>query len=104
MGAGAFFSGDTSDILWQNTNGAVAVWQEQGATLVSSSSVLNPGPSWHIKGTGDFYGDGHTDVLLQNDSGQAALWDMNGATISKSSFLSINPGPIWHIEGSGDFT
>jgi hypothetical protein len=44
-GTGAFFSGDTSDILWQNTNGAIAVWQEQGATLVSSNSVLNPGPA-----------------------------------------------------------
>jgi hypothetical protein len=62
VGTGAFYSGDTSDILWQDTDGTIAVWQEQGATLVSSGTVLDPGPSWHVKGTGDFYGDGKTDI------------------------------------------
>jgi hypothetical protein len=35
-GTGSFFTGDTSDILWQSTDGTVAVWQEQA---VCSSQV-----------------------------------------------------------------
>ena len=64
-GTGAFFSGDTSDILLQNTDGTVEVWQMQSATFVSGDVVANPGPHWHVKGTGDFNADGQTDMLLQ---------------------------------------
>ncbi len=104
MGTGAFFTGDTSDVVWQNQNGQVALWQVQSTTLLNYGIVgSNPGPTWHIKGTGDFYGDGHTDILWQNDSGAVALWDLNGTTIVQSGLVSSNPGPSWHIKGTGDF-
>jgi hypothetical protein len=53
VGTGSFFSGgasDASDILLQNTSGSVAVWQMQGATLLSGDVVANPGLSWHVDG------------------------------------------------------
>ncbi|MGC2784541.1 MAG: hypothetical protein WA397_12065, partial [Roseiarcus sp.] len=74
---GAFFSGDTSDILWQNTNGAVGIWQMQNGAFVSSDVVASPGPSWRIEGTGDFNGDGKTDIVLQRTNGDVAVWEMN---------------------------
>jgi uncharacterized repeat protein (TIGR03803 family) len=102
---GSFFSGgasDASDILLQNTNGSVAVWQMQGATLLSGDVVANPGPSWHVDGVGDFNGDGKTDIALQNDNGSVAVWEMSGGQISQSAVVA-NPGPSWHVEGTGDF-
>jgi hypothetical protein len=41
MGTGSFFGGgasDSSDILLQNTNGSVAVWQMQGPTFVARAA------------------------------------------------------------------
>jgi len=102
VGVGAFFSGDTSDILWQNTNGTVVVWQMQNDALVSSGVVADPGPNWQVVGAGDFNGDGKTDVLLQNTNGSVAVWDMNGSAISQSGVVA-DPGPNWHVEGTGDF-
>ena len=40
----------SSDILWQNDNGALAFWQMNGTTLSASSALPNPGPAWHVVG------------------------------------------------------
>jgi len=104
VGTGSFFSGgasDASDIILQNTNGSVAVWQMQGATLLCGNVVANPGTSWHVEGTGDFNGDGKTDIALQNDNGSVAVWEMSGGQISQSGVVA-NPGPSWQVVGTGD--
>ena len=104
MTTGAFYTGDTDDVLWQNQDGTVALWKVLGADVLSANVAgWNPGPSWHIKGTGDFYSDGNTDVLWQNDDGTVALWDMNGSTVTQGSVLGWNPGASWHVAGTGDF-
>ena len=36
-----------SDILFQNTNGMLAFWQMDGPNLISSSTLINPGNTWH---------------------------------------------------------
>ena len=97
-------TGSGIDILLQNDNGSVAIWEMSGTTIFQSGVVAsNPGTTWHIKGTGDFYGDGHADILWQNDNGSVAIWEMNGTTISRSGVVAGNPGPTWHIKGTGDF-
>ena len=55
-----FNANGLSDILWQNDNGAPALWLMNGLTVVSNSPAgpFNPGPSWHVKDSGDFNGDG----------------------------------------------
>jgi hypothetical protein len=105
MGSGAFYTGDSSDVVLQNQNdGSVAVLRLQGTTFVSQTTLTaNPGTSWHIAGTGDYYGDGNTDILWQNSSGSVALWDMNGATIVQAGVVATNPGPTWSIKGTGNF-
>jgi hypothetical protein len=37
-----------NDILFQNTNGAVAVWQVSGTQILASNSLGNPDPTWHV--------------------------------------------------------
>jgi hypothetical protein len=79
------FSGDhKADILWQNTDGRVGLWQMDGANLVLGG-FANGGtpviPDWHIAGVGDFSGDGRSDILWRNDDGRIAEWNMNGTTL-----------------------
>ena len=76
------FNGDGfADILWQNDDGSVAVWEMNGTNLIGSGVVGNPGPSWHAVGTGDFNGDGHSDILWQNSTGEVGIWEMNGTSV-----------------------
>jgi uncharacterized repeat protein (TIGR03803 family) len=105
VGSGGFFSGgasDASDIVLQNANGAVNVWQMQGATFLSGNAVANPGSAWHVEATGDFNGDGKTDIALQNTNGNVSVWEMSNGQISQAGAVA-NPGSAWHIEATGDF-
>lgn len=99
------FSGEgNGDILFQNTNGQAAIWQQSGMQTVSADAVgANPGVSWSLKSSGDFDGDGRGDLLWQNTSGQAAIWTVNGFSITSANSVGGNPGASWHIIGSGDF-
>ena len=98
------FDGDHhSDIVLQNTNGSVAIWEMGGTSGMSSAVVTNPGANWKVIGTGDFNGDGNSDILLQNTSGAVAIWEMGGpnGTSVMSSAVVANPGPSWHAIGTG---
>jgi ELWxxDGT repeat protein len=110
-GSGAFFSGgasDASDLLFQSTDGSVAVWQMQGATVVSGDVVADPGASWRVAGIGDFNGDSKSDIALQSTNGNVAVWEMSGGQISQAGLVTTggvvaNPGPNWKVEATGDF-
>jgi hypothetical protein len=94
--------GSSSDILFQNADGSVAIWQMSGTTLTGSAVVANPGPTWQTIGTGDFNGDGHAGILLQSNDGSVAVWETNGATLTSSAVVA-DPGPGWTAIGTGDF-
>jgi FG-GAP-like repeat len=96
------FNGDyKSDILWRNTDGSVAIWAMNGAT-VTTGLVFDSAPSnWAISNSGDFNGDGKSDILWRNTDGSVALWQMSGATINKTVIGSV--ATTWTISGTGDF-
>jgi hypothetical protein len=48
MGTGDYNGAGQNDILFQNTNGAVAVWQVSGTRVIGGGSIANPGPTWHV--------------------------------------------------------
>jgi hypothetical protein len=97
------FNGDGfSDVLFQNTDGSVAIWLMNGTTPIAQPLIGDPGPSWHAIATGDFNGDGYSDILWQNDNGQVAIWLMNGTTPTTEQVIG-NPGPAWRVIGTGDF-
>ena len=90
-GTGDFNQDGKTDILLQNNNGAVAIWEMDGSGhIMQSAAVANPGRNWHIEATGDFNLDGKTDIALQNNNGAVAVWDMNGTTIMGSGLIA-NP-------------
>ena len=96
-----------ADILWQNDNGSVVTWlmDAAGTGLIGGAAIgINPGPTWHVKGSGDFNGDGHADILWQNDNGAVVTWLMNatGTGVIGGAAIGSNPGPAWHPIGSDD--
>jgi serralysin len=98
-----------SDILWQNDNGAVALWQMAGTTILSEQNLQNPGSSWHVKFANDLNSDGAADILFQNDNGSLAIWTFTGTAggagppaITDEFNVTQNPGSSWHAVASGD--
>jgi len=94
-----------ADILWQNDNGALALWQMNGTTILNIDALPNPGPTWHVVGDNDFDGDTADDILFQNDNGSLAMWTgINAATGTVGGMFAgtQNPGPTWHVVGTGD--
>jgi hypothetical protein len=101
---GDFDRDGKTDLLWQHTNGQVAVWTMNGTQLVSGAFVdTNPGAEWRAVGTGDFDGDGKADILWQHADGPAAVWTMNGTQLVSGELVGPNPGPEWRAVGTGDF-
>src|SRR5262249_4975373 len=99
-------AGQGSDIVWQNDNGAVAVWQMDGTVNVSGANLGNPGAGVRVVAADDFDGSGAADILLQDGSGQLTLWLMDdSAHIRQGGELTIgqNPGAPWHVAATGDF-
>jgi hypothetical protein len=77
----------------QKDNGGAYIWQSNGTAVTRSSSLGNPGPSWHIKAEGDFYGNGNPNILRQNVDGAAHIWGTNGTNVIASASLA-NLGPL----------
>src|SRR5262249_37937066 len=68
-----------SDLVWQNDNGAIAVWQMNGSAIVGQANLLNPGAATTVVGARDFDGNGGADILLQSSAGQLSLLLMQDA-------------------------
>jgi hypothetical protein len=47
--SGDFNDDGKSDILFQNGNGDLYLWEMNGTTVLPASGAIgNPGPSWHL--------------------------------------------------------
>ena len=101
-GTGDFYGDGAADILLQNDDGQVAVWEMQGSTINMDKAgfVANPGPTWHVQGSGDFNRTGKTGIVLQSDNGDVAEWYLSGTTVSGAILAS--PGSSWSVFGSGE--
>jgi len=113
-GVGDFDGDSRSDVLWRNSDGTLATWFMNGATIQSSASpniggvAIKPDASWSIAGIGDFNGDNKRDILWRNASGETAIWLMNGASITSGADTTFGGTPIrpdasWSVAGIGDF-
>jgi Ca2+-binding RTX toxin-like protein len=92
-----------ADILWRNTNGTVALWQMNSATITAGNIVNSVDNTWKIAGTGDFGADQKSDILWRNNDGTVAMWQMNGGTIALASIVSSIDNS-WKISATGDFS
>jgi len=105
VGTGDTTGGGVPGILWQNDNGALALWENAGlvgGALTFSTIAALPAvdPSWHVKGMGDVNNDNRADIIFQNDNGAVAVWEMGGiagTAVTAMNLINLNPGPAWHI-------
>jgi subtilisin-like proprotein convertase family protein len=95
-----------ADLLFQHTDGSLAVWFMNGVTQRSASllSPSNPGNNaWRVVGVGDFNADGKQDLAFQHTDGTLAVWYMNGIAMTQPTFLTPNhPGAGWRVVGVAD--
>lgn len=92
-----------SDVLWQNADGNVVIWELNTSGSIWSNTALGAVPvSWSMKNVADFNGDGRSDVLLRNTDGTVANWIMGGAGILTSNTLAVVDAN-WAVKGIGDF-
>jgi hypothetical protein len=96
------------DVLWQNNNGAIAIWEFNGISgtnRVLDGVVGMAAPGWRAVGLGDFFGRGVSDILFQNNSGEITIWEMNGLQPTPRIVVPMDtPEPAgWHVISTGDF-
>jgi hypothetical protein len=106
VGAADFNADGRPDLLFQHTDGSLAVWNLNGVNL-ASSSFLTPANSgsanWRAVATADFNKDGKPDILFQNTDGSLALWYMDGVNLTSVAPLRPgNSGRGWTAVGAGD--
>ncbi|HEY1425058.1 MAG TPA: NF038122 family metalloprotease [Caulobacteraceae bacterium] len=95
------FNGDgKSDLLVQNTSGAVVVGEVKSGAL-AYSMVTGLGSEWKFEGNGDFLGDGKEGFLIENTAGAVVVGEVAGG---KTSFTQLTGlGSEWSFKGVGDF-
>jgi hypothetical protein len=101
------FNGDgTTDLIWKNTDGRMAIWLMQGASRIRGGLLPNQSNSaLQVIGTGDFNGDGKADLLWGNSSTRAMkIWQMNAE--NPPVVLDVNQLKTsgWTLQGIADFT
>ena len=106
------FNGDgKTDILWQKADGSAMIWNMNGLTYLSTTSLASePDTNWKIVAAADFNHDGKPDLLWRHSStGANRVTFMNGATPLNgtivNSTVALNPHSnlSWQIVGTGDF-
>jgi hypothetical protein len=104
-GSGDFSGNGNTDLLFQHTDGTLALWPMDGIRQSSPARLLIPGkpadPNVKAVATGDFNRDGKTDILFQNTVGALSVWYMNGSHQVSTASISLNPGSTWRAVGTG---
>ncbi len=95
-------------LLFQNTDGQVAIWVMQNTQRLSSAVLNNGagfGSNWRLAAAADFNGNGHKDLLFQGTNGQSKTWLLNGNMITGSSLLrsGFAMPASWRLVASADF-
>jgi hypothetical protein len=100
------FDGDSkADVLWQNANGEVELWNSNsGSESFTGQDLGVVGSGWQIAGTGVFNGASEASILWRNAiSGDTELWNPNGSGGFAGQDLGVVPAS-WQVEGTGNFT
>jgi hypothetical protein len=101
MGAGDFNYDSKADLVWQHTNGTIAIWFMDGTRMTSVDlfSPKTPGDtSWRLAGTGDYNDDNKTDLVWQHSDGSIAVWFLDGLYLQSARFVDPrHPGDGWRV-------
>ena len=93
----------TSDLLFTNPNGSVALLGVTDGQVNSQAVIGQAGAEWHPQGFGDFNGDGTSDLLWERNDGTLLDWTMQNGQVVGTPTIG-QAGLEWHIVGIGDVT
>jgi VCBS repeat protein len=89
------------DLVWQHTDGRVAMWLMNGFSPTSGAEIIGPGTGWSVTHLADFNADGKVDLVWQHPDGRAAIWLMDGTTPIEMRQI-LNAGDGWTITHTAD--
>ncbi len=98
-----FPASSVKDIVWQSSDGNVAIWRMDG-TLRGSQYFIpgSVGSVYKIIGTGDFDGDGIGDLLWRAPDGGVSFWLLNAdGTMRDSGYVPLSTD--WELQGIARF-
>jgi hypothetical protein len=105
------FNGDgTTDILWRQDSGALALWEMQDGDVLIERDVRSFDTTWTVEADGDFNGDGTSDILWRRSDGQVAIFEMQDGEVAVergfAGFPSASPAApdAWEIAAANDVT
>ena len=107
-GVGDFDGDHYADLVWQHTDGTLAIWTMRGATVSSTSILSVPkvgNPSWKVAGVVDANKDGYADLIFQDTVGGAlGTWFLRGSLVLGTYYLSIpkQADSNWRVQAAGD--
>jgi hypothetical protein len=96
---------ESADIVWQHTDGWVAVWFMNGSAIrdtryLSINRVTDT--NWVIVGSSDFNNDGRSDIVWQHRTrGTVAIWLMWDNLVLDTRVIAT-VDPKWKLVGIGD--
>ena len=107
IGTGDFNRDGSNDVLFQTTNGAMALWQMNGTnwgTNVFLRGGVSAGTGWAAIAAADFNGDTKPDILFQHTDGRVMLWTFNGLTFLNQIVLrnGASAGTGWRAAAATD--
>ena len=100
------FNGDSkSDILWQHSDGAAAIWLMDGTNVTRSPpSAVQSGAELARRGQRRLRRRRQVRHFVARQRRHACdLADGRHDPVSAGVVGSFNPGPSWQVEGTGDF-
>lgn len=94
------------DIVWQHSDGRVAVWLMNGTTLVDgfTLSVTSADPKWRVVGAADMDADGFNDLIWQHQDGYIGVWFMRSSLFLDGRLIWSSPiaDTNWAIRAIAD--
>jgi hypothetical protein len=107
VAASGDFDGDgRQDLLFQHTDGLLAVWLMDGFSQLGAAVLEppNPGAVWRVAGCGNFSGTNRTDLVFQHPDGTLAVWFMQGLQRVGAALVEpANPGPSTRLVAVDDY-
>jgi hypothetical protein len=90
-----------ADILFQNADGRIAAWTQNGLATTGSANLIGAGGGWSVTHTADLSGDGKSDIVFKHADGRVYVYTMNGVTVTGGKEL-LGPGLGWSVSHIAD--
>jgi len=95
-----------ADLVWQHTDGSLAIWFMNGMQVTRTNRLSIPRVSdvgWQITAVGDIDNDRRADLVWRHTDGGIATWLLQGQIVRATRLFSVNrvADSAWRIAAAG---